>query len=151
MINKLSIKEKINHLLEEIRIVLPGTQAILGFQLVAVFSNGFDRLSDQLKFLHLGSLLLITLTTILLMAVSAYDRIVDQDNDTEHFHSFSTVMILLALFLLGIGLAGDLFVVAIYITESYEISLLISAGILTFAFTLWFGITNLKRMIYKNA
>lgn len=142
---KLNIKEKIDHLLEETRIVLPGTQALLGFQLVAVFSDGFRGLSDDLKILHLVSLILITITTILLMSVSAYDRIVDQDHDTEHFHTFATFMVLSALMILGIGLAGDLYLVTKVTTGSDQLSLLISGGLLFFAYFLWFGVTLLKR------
>ncbi len=142
---KLTIKEKIDHLLEEIRIVLPGTQALLGFQLVAVFSDGFKTLSAEVKMLHLISLILITLTTILLMSVSAYDRIVDQDHDTEHFHTFASTMVLLALMLLGIGLAGDIYVASLIITASHNLSLIIASSILLFAYFLWFGVTLLKK------
>ena len=42
--DRADLAERITHVLEELRVVLPGTQALLGFQLVAVFSTGFASL-----------------------------------------------------------------------------------------------------------
>src|SRR3954467_56745 len=84
------LKERISHVLEELRVVLPGTQALLGFQFVAVFSNGFASLPQWQKDLHLASLLLVTLSGLLLMTPAAYHRIVNEGGDTEAMHMFAT-------------------------------------------------------------
>jgi hypothetical protein len=36
-----SLKDEIANLIEEARMVLPGIQALFGFQLIAVFNDGF--------------------------------------------------------------------------------------------------------------
>jgi hypothetical protein len=42
----LSLAEAVTHLLEECRMILPGVQALFGFQLIAVFDSSFaERLS----------------------------------------------------------------------------------------------------------
>jgi len=38
---KLPLSQAVSHLLEECRMVLPGLQALFGFQLVAVFNTAF--------------------------------------------------------------------------------------------------------------
>jgi hypothetical protein len=40
-VEKLSLEDALTHLLEECRMVLPGVQALFGFQLIAVFNRSF--------------------------------------------------------------------------------------------------------------
>jgi hypothetical protein len=44
-----SLKEKINHLLTESRIILPGAQALLGFQFAAFLTDAFEKLPQSSK------------------------------------------------------------------------------------------------------
>ncbi len=135
----LELKDRINHLLEEIRIILPGTQALLGFQFVAVFSQNFNSLPQEMKYLHLISLCLVTLTTILLMSPAAFDRIVGERKNNHLFIKYSSQVIVAAMICLALGLAGDLFVVARYITRMVNISFLIAMSSLLLTGLLWFG------------
>jgi hypothetical protein len=43
-----SLKDEIANLIEEARMVLPGIQALFGFQLIAVFNDGFRDLEPAL-------------------------------------------------------------------------------------------------------
>src|ERR1043166_5814545 len=103
-----TLEDRLSHVLEELRVVLPGTQALLGFQFVAVFSNGFEHLAQWQKDLHFASLLFVTLSGLLLMTPAAYHRIVNEGGDTEGMHSFATRSLMLAMAALGIGLSLDL-------------------------------------------
>ena len=40
---RLSLSEAAQYLLDECRMVLPGIQALFGFQLIVVFNSGFDQ------------------------------------------------------------------------------------------------------------
>lgn len=135
---KLKIKDKVTHMLEEIRIVLPGTQTLLGFQFVAIFSNGFDKLSSQLQQLHLLSLGSIVFAMICIMIPPAYHRIADKGNDTERFHTLASMLIVTALFFLALGIAIDLYVVIGFISKNLEKALYISGGMLLFSYVAWF-------------
>ena len=56
-VEKLELEDALTHLLEECRMVLPGVQALFGFQLIAVFSDGFFlRLAYPEQCLHLFAL-----------------------------------------------------------------------------------------------
>ncbi|MFL5334020.1 MAG: DUF6328 family protein, partial [Geminicoccaceae bacterium] len=70
------LRDKINQLLEESRIVLPGAQALLGFQFAAYLTDSFDRLPAGSKLVHTASLLLMALAVILLMTPAPLHRIV---------------------------------------------------------------------------
>ena len=105
------LEQRIVEVLTEARILLPGAQALLGFQLAMVLMEAFPRLPPEVQLVHLGSLGSIALATIVLIAPAAYHRIVERGRDTERFHSFASRMVLIALALLGPGFAGDLYVV----------------------------------------
>lgn len=56
---QLSLDSAARHILEECRMVLPGIQALFGFQLIAVFNQGFaEKLSAMGQQLHLLSIVL---------------------------------------------------------------------------------------------
>ena len=46
-VQRLSLTRQLETVLEECRIVLPGIQALFGFQLAVVFSERFDRILTQ--------------------------------------------------------------------------------------------------------
>jgi hypothetical protein len=92
------------------------------FLLVAVFSEDFDSLEPLLKYMHLASLGSITITTILLIAPSAYDRIAEQRENIQGFYMFATRIVLLTLIFLALGLSGNVFVVVFKATHSYSIA-----------------------------
>ena len=56
----ISLDSAAGHLLEECRMVLPGIQALFGFQLIAVFNDGFSqKLSHGEQLLHLLAIVLV--------------------------------------------------------------------------------------------
>ena len=55
--------------------VLPGIQALFGFQLIAVFSPGFsEKLSSGEQELHFVSIVLVVISVALVMAPAAIHR-----------------------------------------------------------------------------
>ena len=76
MTENTSLNERITQMLTEAHVVLPGVQALLGFQLISVISQSFEKLPASSKLGHAVSLGCVTLAVILLMAPAAYHRIV---------------------------------------------------------------------------
>jgi DMSO reductase anchor subunit len=138
-------KDKINQALTEIRVVLPGAQALLGFQFATMLMEAFEKLPLSSRYVHLLSLALIALSVLVLMTPAAYHRIVEKGEQTEHFHRFASRMLLLAMVPLALGMCGDLFVVVRKTTES-AVAGVVSAGLmLLFFYGLWFGYTLYRR------
>jgi hypothetical protein len=135
------LETRIKQVLMEARVVLPGAQALLGFQLAAMLTEAFVELPRSSQYVHLVSLGLLAITIVLLMAPAAFHRIVEAGQDTERLHRFSTAMLLAALVPLGLGLAGDFYVVTAKVLQSNETALALSAASLVFFFGLWFGLT----------
>jgi hypothetical protein len=139
------VKDKIQQALTEMRVVLPGAQALLGFQFATMLMEGFEKLPASSKYIHLSSLALITLSVIILMTPAAYHRIVEKGEETEHFHKFASRMLLIAMVPLALGMCGDLFVVVRKITESAVAGALGAGVMLIFFYGLWFGYTFYQR------
>lgn len=139
------LSDKIDHVLAEARVVLPGAQALLGFQFIAVLTSGFEKLPALSQYVHLASLALIALTVILLMTPSAYHRIVERGEESEHFHRFATRMVVAALVPLALGLSGEVYVVVQRVTGSQLVSVVSTLISLAMFWELWFGITLYRR------
>ena len=135
------LRDKIKHVLTETRVVVPGAQALLGFQLVTILMDDFDTLPPLSKYVHLISLCLIAVSIILLMTPAAYHRIVEKGDESEHFHVFASRILLAAMAAIGLGVCGDLFVVAWKVTASIELAFAAAALMLLLSYGLWFGLT----------
>jgi hypothetical protein len=144
------LDEKIDTVLTECRVVIPGSQALLGFQLAAVLMDGFDRLPHSSQYTHLVSLLLITLSAIFLMAPAAYHRIVERGEDTVRLWRFARAMLLTGMAALAAGLAVESFVVIRQVTQAVTASIWCASAILIVFYALWFGFTAYKRFIDKT-
>jgi Family of unknown function (DUF6328) len=62
------LQVKIEQLLTEARVVLPGAQALFGFQLAIVLTQTFERLAKVSIVVHAASLFLVSLAVMMLMA-----------------------------------------------------------------------------------
>jgi hypothetical protein len=139
------LTDKIQHALTECRVVLPGSQALLGFQFIVILSESFDKLPASSKYVHLACLGLNALTIVLLMTPAAYHRIVERGEETEHFHRFASKLLVAALVPLALGLAGDVYVVVQKVTESQLVSVVSALVVLAVFWELWFGLTLYRR------
>ena len=135
------LETRIKQVLMEARVVLPGAQALLGFQLAAMLTDAFAQLPRASQYVHLASLGLLAVTIVLLMAPTAFHRIVERGEDTERLHRFSTAMVLAALVPLGLGLSSDFYVVANKVLQAPGLALALAAVSLVFFYGLWFGVT----------
>jgi Family of unknown function (DUF6328) len=145
-----SLTDKIKQVLMELRMVLPGTQALLGFQFVIILMPAFEKIPTHSKWIHLGSLAAIAISAILLITPAAYHRIVERGDDSEEFHNFAGRILLLAMFFLGLGLAGDFFVVVQKISGSLQLACWLATSLMIFFLLLWFGYTVWKRQTMQR-
>ena len=135
----MKLEDKIVQVLTEARVVLPGAQALVGFQLAITLMDAYEKLPHASKELHLAAIFADILAVIFLMAPAAYHRIVERGEDTERFHRFASAMILLALALLPAGFALDLVVVVRKQSQSEALAAAAGIGTAAFFYLLWFA------------
>jgi len=87
---------------------------------------------------HAASLLLVALAVMMLMAPAPYHRIVYAGEDTEDMYRVSSALVTGATLPLGLGLAGDVYVVIAKISGSFAIGSLTGGVAFVFLIGLWY-------------
>jgi len=121
---------KIEQMLTEARVILPGAQALFGFQLAIVFTRSFAGGPAVSMIVHAASLLLVTLTVVLLMAPAAYHRLVYAGEASADMYRVGSALVTAATIPLVLGLAGNTYVVMFKITISPAVAT--AAAVATF-------------------
>lgn len=135
---RVSLKDEARNSLDEARMVLPGIQAVFGFQLIAVFNDRFDAMDFPLRILHYVSITLVVMAIALIMTPAAYDRIAEPRIVTGHFLNTTAVLLTVAMGVFGVALSLELLVVTTLILGSLNAGM-VSAGCALAVFaTLWF-------------
>ncbi len=125
-------------LIQECRMLLPGLQALFGFQLTAVFSQGFDeKLNRPQQQLHLLATGLVAVATALIMTPAAYHRQTGTHQVSERFISLSTRLLLWSMPPLIAGICLDFYLVARLIIDGVWGAIVTTAIGTAFVF-LWF-------------
>ena len=138
-VEKIPLSEAVTHILEECRMVLPGIQALFGFQLIVVFNPTFaEKLSVTERGLHLTAIGLIIVAIAMVMAPAAYHRQRDPQSISENFVFIATRLLLYAMFPLIIALGLEFFLIARVITNSLALSIVLAIVLLGIFSTLWF-------------
>lgn len=142
---KVALKDKIEQMLTEARVVLPGAQALLGFQFAAVLTESFDKLPAASKYAHGASLGFIALAVILLMSPAPYHRIVANGEDREDVDRFGVRVVLGAMLPLALGFVLDAYVVLMKISGSMATSAAVAAAAFLGFVGLWYGVPLFAR------
>lgn len=136
---KESLKDQVSHILEECRMVLPGIQALFGFQLIVVFSPGFSqKLNHAEQVVHFCALGFVTLSTALILAPAAYERVAEPGMRTTTFVRLATQMLTWSMLSLMFGVVLDLYVVARVILGEPGVSLFVAGFAFSIFVLLWF-------------
>jgi hypothetical protein len=141
---ELSLNDAATHVLEECRTVVPGMQALFGFQLIAVFSAGFrEELSSLERTLHLAAIVLLTIAIALVMAPAALHRQTEPLAVSQRFIAISSRFLMASMASLAIGICLDVYVVARVIVGSGAV-----AGVVAF---LLFGVFVVFWLVFPRA
>src|SRR5919202_6745806 len=108
----MELSKKIKIALDETRMLILGAQILLGFQFRGVFSEGYEQLPSQSRYLDGLALGLMICVVGLLIAPGPYHRIVEAGEDSGRFHRLVTVIADLALLPFALALGIDVFVTA---------------------------------------
>jgi hypothetical protein len=105
------LKTKVEQLLTEARVIIPGGQALFGFQFIAMLTTGFDKLPPNSQLVHTAALCLTALNVIVLMAPAALHRLSFGGEDSEIFLRLGGALLITAPMLLALAVAAELYVV----------------------------------------
>ncbi|MGZ5543766.1 MAG: DUF6328 family protein [Limisphaerales bacterium] len=140
-----SLSGELNTVEQEARMVLPGIQALFGFQLIAVFNQGFKmNLDETEQVIHLIALLLVSISAILVIAPAAYHRQANHQV-SKHFLQLSSRFLAWAMAPLALGSCLDIYLVSRIIVSSVPIALGVTLLIFLIYLWAWFILPRLHR------
>jgi len=132
------LHDKIDYALTEARVMLPGAQALLGFQLLVILTKAFETLPDHARIAHLAALACVALAVILLIAPAAIHRIAFDGEDDERFFRIASRILMLALLPLSLGVATELYVATTRLLPDSPVPLWTAAIGLCCLLSLWY-------------
>ncbi|MFL5328262.1 MAG: DUF6328 family protein [Gemmataceae bacterium] len=110
---ELPLNKAVQHMLEECRMILPGIQALFGFQLVAVFNSSFDeKLAPAEQQLHVVAIAFVAVAVALIMTPAVFHRQTSPREVTAAFLSLSTRLLLWSMVPLALGICIDFALIA---------------------------------------
>src|SRR3954462_14880502 len=106
---ELPLSQAAKYLLDECRMVLPGIQALFGFQLIAVFNSSFEqKLRPAEQRLHLVAIALVAVAVAIIMTPAALHRQKGPYEVTDTFVRVSSRLLLCSMIPLAISISLDL-------------------------------------------
>lgn len=135
----LPLGEAVTHLLEECRMVLPGIQALFGFQLIAVFNARFaEQLTQAEQIIHYIAIAFVAVAVGLVMAPAAFHRQRGPMEISDDFVTIASRLLLLSMIPLMLGICLDFYLIGRLILHSHVLSLPLAALLLGLFSMLWF-------------
>lgn len=140
-----SLKDDMRNVLEEARMVLPGIQALIGFQTMAVFNQRFGNMPDEVKTAYLVALGLLILGMGLLMTPAAYHRLAERGQVSLRMINLCSTLITTGMVPLMLAFAIDVYVVTVAAIGNNTIASIGAAATVAFLTGLWFLFPLVKK------
>lgn len=133
-----TLQQQASRVEQETRMVLPGIQALFGFQLVAVFNEPFFRLTHQQQVLHWCALAFSAVAAMLTMAPAAFHRQAEPKLISQRLIHHSNCWLTISLLPLMFGICIDFYLIGTMITKDENLSILMSSILLLGYAFFWF-------------
>jgi hypothetical protein len=134
------LHSKIEQMLTEARVVLPGAQALLGFQFIAILTQAFGELPHDVRLIHFTALCAVALAIVLLITPAAIHRLTFDGSDRLRFHTIGSWLVTAALVPLAIGIACDLYVAVIKMLGDTSLALTVAISGFVLLVGLWYAL-----------
>jgi hypothetical protein len=141
------LKTKIEQLLTEARVIIPGGQALLGFQFIATLTKPFAELPPAAQIGHAAGLCAVALAVTLLMTPAAIHRIAFEGEDSVRFYGIASRIVITATLPLAAGIAADIGVVFWRVTGSAAAATVAGAAAFALLMAMWLAYPLFRRVI----
>ena len=127
-----------DHVIEEARMILPGVQALFGFQLMAVFNQPFETLSEVQQDIHLAALFAVAIAIALIMTPAIYHRQAEPEGVSHAFIRVASRCLTATAVPLLVGIGLEFYLVATLVEPRYHVNIVLTAVLLAVFVGLWF-------------
>jgi Family of unknown function (DUF6328) len=141
---------QVDQLLTEARLIIPGAQALLGFQFAVTLMRAFAELPEAVKMLHVAALCCIGLAVIMLMAPAPIHRIAFGGEDDPAFVRVASFFVVAAPLPLAFGIALDTYVAAGRALQSDRAATLLGSAATIVLLGTWYVYPLAQRLLKKT-
>lgn len=132
-------------LLNELRVALPGVQVLFAFLLTVPFTDRFTRLSELQRDGYFAAFLCTAVSSVCLMAPTAYHRIRFRQADKEHMLHVSNILAIAGIGFLALAISLVVFVVTDLLFHGAAAG--VATGFVAAALAvIWFGLPISRRI-----
>ena len=146
-----SLPQRIEQMLTEARIIVPGVQALFGFQFTMTLTRAFEQLPYASKLIHIVALCSLAVAVILLMTPAALHRITYEGEDTPAFFRLGSAFVIAAPAPLAVAIGGDLYVAIAKASDSTVLGVALSVTVFAALAVLWYALPLALRYKRKLA
>jgi hypothetical protein len=140
-----SLKDEMRNVVEETRMVIPGVQALFGFQTMAVFNQRFTELPDAAVRAYLAGLAFLAVSIALLMAPAAFHRMSERGQVSRALINLSSRLLAWGMVPLMLGIVLDVFVVTLAALDESRTAAAGGLAALVLFTLLWFVLPAFRR------
>jgi hypothetical protein len=133
-------------LLQEVRVVQTGVQVLFGFLLMAPLAARFPALTEFERLTYFATLLAAGAAAILLIAPTAYHRILFQLGDKRHLVTVANRLTLAGLFCVGLSMLGALMLVTDLLFDRTAV-VVVTTGVAAFGCVALWCLAPLRRRL----
>jgi hypothetical protein len=132
-------------LLNELRVMLPGVQALFAFLLIVPFSERFSSTTRSERVAYYIAFAAAALCSILFITPSVYHRVQFRQHDKEELLRVGNGLVIAGTVVLGIGIAASIYVVTGFLVDDV---LALIASLIAFLLLsmLWWGLPLTRRL-----
>jgi len=132
-------------LLNELRVALPGVQVLFAFLLTVPFSDRFKELTEPQRDVYFAAFLCTAVSSVCLMAPTAYHRIRFRQADKEHMLRSANILAIVGIAFLALAVSLAVFVVTDLLFHGAAAG--IATGFVAAALiVIWFGLPISRRI-----
>jgi hypothetical protein len=140
------ISAQVTQLLTEARVIIPGAQALLGFQLAVTLTHAFAQLPREAKLVHVVALCCIGVAIIFLMAPASLHRIGFGGEDSRQFVEIGSFFVTAAPLPLALGIVLDAYVAGSRALQSETAAAALAFVAALFFLGTWYGYPIMRRV-----
>jgi hypothetical protein len=133
--------------LDESRMILPGIQALFGFQLIVVFSTTFtEKLNVFEQRLHLTAILLVVLATMIILTQAMFHRQTSEKEVADEFIRIASRLLLLSMFPIVSSISIEVYLISRVILNNIFWALFFTVLLLSLFLLLWIGLPRIEAL-----
>jgi hypothetical protein len=143
-VQSVELSSSFSYTLDEARMVLPGIQALFGFQMMAVFSQPFTALSQSEQITHFIAIALNVLAITLLMSPAAFHRHANPRVISEKLLQTGSQFVTAGMMPLMLSIVLDFYVIGSMILHKPIFAGIAACAIFILMCAFWFVLPKVK-------